>query len=88
MENQKMMLHASLYMIMLGSNSNEAAAIYLDKVAKRHCDLNIPLELYDLWLEKLIETVSEVDEIYNEEIESAWREVLTFGINYMKSKYD
>lgn len=90
MENQKMMLHASLYMILLTTQGNNAASVYLDRVAKRHSklELNIRPELYDLWLETLIETVSETDVNFNEKIEHAWRSVMLHTIDYMKSKYD
>ncbi len=90
MEYQKMMLHASLYMIMLATRNNDAAEAYLDRVAKRHSKsaLDIRPELYDLWLETLIETVKEIDSIFNDDVENAWRTVMTFGIDYMKSKYD
>ncbi len=90
MENQKMMLHASIYMIMLATQSNDAASTYLDIVAKRHSKsvLDIRPELYDIWLETLLETVSIIDPMYKDEIETAWTKVMTYGIDYMKSKYD
>lgn len=89
MEKQKMMLHASLYMIALATQGNGAAALYLDNIAKRHSsiDLDITLELYDLWLETLLKTVSEIDPEYNEQVASAWNDVLQFGIDYMQSRY-
>ncbi len=90
MEDQKMMLHASLYMIALATQGNRSASMYLDNVAKRHAkaDLDIPAELYDLWLETLIQTVSETDDAFDEQIESAWREVMLFGISFMESRYE
>lgn len=90
MHHQKMMLHASLYMIMLAAQNNDAAFVYLERVAKRHSKsaLDIKPELYDIWLETLIETVSEIDTIFNANVENAWREVMNYGIAYMKSQYD
>ncbi len=90
MQNQKMMLHASIYMIMLATQRNAAASAYLDKVAKRHSrsELNIRPELYDIWLETLLETVSVIDPNHIEETGVAWKKVMTFGVDYMKSKYD
>ena len=90
MEHQKMMLHASLYMIMLATQDNEAATVYLDRVAKRHSktELNIRPELYDIWLETLINTVAEVDPMFTNQIETAWRNVMTYGIEYMLSQYN
>ena len=90
MHQQKMMLHASLYMIMLSTRDNEAAGVYMERVAKRHsrAELDIPPELYDLWLETLIKTVSEIDSIYSDKVEQAWRKVMSHGIAFMKSRYD
>lgn len=90
MNQQKVMLHASLYMIMLATQGNEAASVYLDSVAKRHAksELDIRPELYALWLETLIATVSEIDPDFNNKVETAWRDIMTFGIEYMLSKYD
>ena len=90
MEHQKLMLHASLKMIMLATQGDDAASTYLDRVAKRHSksELDIRPELYDLWLETLIETVSETDPEFTEKFESAWRNVMLYGIEYMISRYD
>jgi hemoglobin-like flavoprotein len=90
MEKQKMMLHASIYMIMLATQGNEAASDYLDKISKRHSkiDLDIEPKHYDTWLDTLVKTVSETDPIYSDKTESAWRLVMSFGVDYMKSRYD
>ena len=90
MAQQKMMLHASLYMIMLAKQGNDAASAYLDRIALRHSksELDIRPELYDLWLETLIETVSEIDTLFDKHVENAWLDVMRYGVEYMKSKYD
>ena len=90
MHNQKMMLHASLYMIMIATQQNKAASVYLEQIANKHSksELNISPDLYGYWLESLMKTVSEIDPEYSEEIEEAWRTVMGYGIEYMKSKYD
>lgn len=90
MEHQKVMLHASLKMIMLAIQGDDGASTYLDRVAKRHSksELDIRPELYDIWLETLIETVSETDPEFNNDIENAWRKVMLYGIEYLISKYN
>jgi hemoglobin-like flavoprotein len=90
MQNQKMMLHASLHMIMLATQNNKAATAYLDQVALQHSKsvLDIGADLYNDWLEALITTVNVIDPEYTKEIETAWRIVMNYGIEYMKSKYD
>ncbi len=90
MKHQKMMLHASLYMIMLAIHDNDAASAYLDRVAKRHSKLVLDIrpELYEFWLKTLIETVSEIDPKFSDRVETTWQKVMTYGIEYMISKYD
>ena len=46
-----------------------------------------PPRLYDLWLECLIEAVRGHDPQFSAELESAWRETLAFGIDYMRARY-
>ncbi|MBD9416891.1 globin [Pseudomonas sp. PDM16] len=49
--------------------------------------LDIRPELYDLWQAALLRTISEHDSEYNEEVRTAWRDVLQKGINVIKSYY-
>jgi truncated hemoglobin YjbI len=45
---------------------------------------DIPVRLYDLWLDCLVATVKEVDPKATESVELAWRIVMTPGIEFMK----
>ena len=49
--------------------------------------LDIRPELYDLWLDALLLTVSGHDKQFSESIRSAWREVLNKGISVIKAGY-
>ncbi|TRX74256.1 globin [Pseudomonas mangiferae] len=49
--------------------------------------LDIRPELYDLWLDALVQTISEHDKQFDTETRVAWREVLAKGINIIKSHY-
>ena len=88
-ERQKEALRLSLRMMAMASVESDAADTYLEYIAKRHDrhHLNIEPELYELWLEALIDTVRECDNEFDAEIEQAWRSVLRYGINYMISHY-
>jgi len=88
MLHQRKMLEKSFYSLFIfyaTSNKND----YLEKIAHRHSrhEANITPELYDLWLESLIETVAEFDSQFSREVELAWRLVLSTGIAYMKFHY-
>ena len=50
-------------------------------------ELDIKPELYDLWLDRLVQAVREFDPKFDPEIETAWRRVLRPGIEFMKSRY-
>jgi hemoglobin-like flavoprotein len=88
MEHQRNMLEKSFYGLFVfyaTGNNND----YLEKIAHRHSkhDANIRPELYDLWLDCLLQTVAEYDPQFTREIELAWRLVLATGITYMKFHY-
>jgi hemoglobin-like flavoprotein len=74
--------------MMLASGEAERI-VHLERLAKLHCraELDIKPELYDLWLDRLVQAVKEFDPMFNPEIETAWRHVLQSGIEFMKSRY-
>ncbi|MCM0613159.1 globin [Marinobacter sediminum] len=62
----------------------------LRRIAYLHSsrELNIKPYLYDLWLECLTDTVRVYDPEFCDEVELAWRLILSPGITYMKFGYD
>ncbi len=88
MEKQKGMLKKSFYHLLVFYGSNQADD-YIQKIAASHNKnhLNIRPELYDLWLDTLMQTIQQFDPQYSEEVELAWRLVLAPGITYMKFKH-
>jgi len=88
LRKQARMLRTSLYIMMLASGESEKV-VHLERLAKLHskAELDIKPELYDLWLDRLVQAVSEFDPVYDAEIETAWRRLLQPGIEFMKSRY-
>lgn len=89
MERQVRMLRQSIvYLVNFYATNN--AEDFLQRIARRHGrnDLNIAPYLYDLWLDALLETVAEFDPRYSGQTEAAWRQVLSPGIEFMKSFYE
>lgn len=89
MTAQKTMLQDSLFYMRdfyLHRKENE----YLQRLAKVHSKSgkNIPPEFYDIWLDSLLEAVSEYDPEFSEDIELSWRIALSPGITYMKYMYN
>jgi hemoglobin-like flavoprotein len=85
---QAILLKTSLYIMMLASAESERI-VHLERLAKLHsrAELDIKPELYDLWLERLVQAVKEFDPMFDPETETAWRHVLQPGIEFMKSRY-
>ena len=89
MARQRKMLEKSFYRLLIFYATNSSDD-YMEQIAERHNrhNLNIAPELYDIWLEKLIETVAEYDPEFDQSVELAWRLTLSTGITYMKFKFD
>lgn len=88
---QKRALKASLHMILLAASDEGAdPGKYLRDVAEKHSakQLNVGAELYDLWLDSLLETVEECDPEYTPEVHKAWEEVMMVGIHYLTVRYN
>ena len=82
---QRQMLHDSLVLLVDFFSSREVNPA-LDRIARVHArsGRDIRPELYDLWLDSLIEALSQFDPDFDAEVELSWRLVLAPGISYMK----
>ena len=90
MKKQKLMLEASLHLLMaLKAVAPGDAKAHFKKLGAVHSrkQHDIAPELYDLWLACLIDAVKECDEKYDSDIDAAWRETLSGGIKIMQSMY-
>jgi len=89
MARQQAMLKKAFYHL-LAFYASSHADYYLQQVAISHDrdHRDIPPALYDLWLESLIDTVSVFDEQFDDDVELAWRLVMTPGIVFMTFHYD
>jgi hemoglobin-like flavoprotein len=88
LRKQARVLKTSLY-IMVSASGGPERTVHLERIAKLHsrAELDIKPELYDLWLDRLVQTVKEFDPMFDLKIDTAWRRVLQPGIEFMKSKY-
>jgi hemoglobin-like flavoprotein len=86
---QKRALKASLHMILLAAQDDDPGK-YLNDIAEKHGakQLNVGAELYDLWLDSLLETVEACDPEYTPEVRHAWEEVMMVGIHYLTVRYN
>ena len=88
LQKQARLLKTSLYIMMLASGESERI-VHMDRLAKLHsrAELDIKPELYDLWLDRLVQAVREFDPMFDAATETAWRRMLQPGIEFMKSRY-
>ena len=88
MERQRAMLHASLYQLMnLYEHDDEDARKHVEELGAIHGAYGhrIPLHLYDLWLDSLMQAVAASDPQFSPELDAIWREVMEHGIDMMKA---
>ena len=67
LRKQARLLKTSLYIMMLASEPERI--VHLERLAKLHsrANLDIKPELYDLWLDRLVQAVKEFDLMFNPE---------------------
>ena len=88
-EKQKQMIRLSVrMMIRLGEGRPETRQA-IEKLGELHSsrNLNIRLELYQLWLDVLCECVERYDPDYTPELEGKWRDTMKPGIDLMIAMY-
>ena len=83
MARQIAMLKRSLFQLTSYYVTSSPSA-ELKRLAEFHRDLNITVEMFDAWLEALIQTVDAMDEEADEATLLAWAWALTPGITYMR----
>jgi len=86
MDRQISLLQESLLHMIDFSNS-KVANERMQRIAAYHGsrELDIPVQMFDLWMDRLIATVRERDTRFNSHIETAWKVFLAPGIAFMKS---
>jgi hemoglobin-like flavoprotein len=89
-QRQRRMVQASLHGVISFVRYGEAwPDPYLREVAETHSrrDLDIAPELYELWLQSLLQAVGEHDSQHTAAIHYAWQRVMREGIRFFTSRY-
>jgi hemoglobin-like flavoprotein len=90
-KHQTRVLAESLWTMAVVAQTEEGSPGWgdLPRLAERHSqrDLGIRPELYDGWLESLLEAARRHDAQFSPEIEEAWRRTLAVGIDFMRGRY-
>jgi 7,8-dihydro-6-hydroxymethylpterin-pyrophosphokinase len=87
--NQKIVLKASLHIMLLLAQGKLSETATLKKMAERHSrrDLDIDPIFYHNWLECMIQAANVSDPEFTRDTEQAWREALSPGIDFFKSHH-
>jgi hemoglobin-like flavoprotein len=82
----KVLQHGLGILLSYGNKRDDAL---LDRIAARHSAsaVNVPPAMYPLFVESLLAAVREHDKRCSSEVETAWRDALSPGIEFMKSRY-
>ena len=84
MTHQKRALRASLYTAMFAADGNQPAIEQLEELRDRHHELGIAPELYDLWVDCLVDSVRACAGTFDIRAERAWRAVLKVASDVMR----
>lgn len=89
LRRQKNMLKASLYLTMTAIVQRREDLSFLEPVAERHDrrHLDIRPELYDLWLDSLVEAVRLCDPQVDRQVTLVWRRALAKAIDFCTARY-
>jgi len=90
MEIQTDNLARAIVMSFLFVDQNHQTALHtMDRVRESHNrhNLDIKPELYDVWLNCLIETVAKYDPQANEELLQQWHRVMSASIDHIRNGY-
>jgi hemoglobin-like flavoprotein len=91
MKRQARVLEDSLYVVANAVQGEEGSLARgdLPRLAERHSrrDLDVRPELYDVWARCLVETAREHDPEWSEDVATAWRETLAFGVEFLRRRY-
>ena len=88
-ENQKIMLKASLHIMLMLARGDLKNTQTMQQLADVHGakTLDIRPEYYHSWVESMLYAIQQTDPQYTPELGESWRQALQPGIDFMLSKY-
>ncbi len=86
---QHKLLRATVYILVTRDADDPQAFAALERIGRSHSrsELNIRPALYDLWLDSVCSTVTQLDPDWTPELETAWQEQLRPGITAITALY-
>lgn len=78
---QKLMLRQSLLDMLGFYRGLDGTAEEIERLGRRHKELEVQAHMYDMWLDALCESIREHDAKYTPELELLWREAMQKSID-------
>ena len=86
-KHQKLMLRQSLLELLYLEQGMSGGREAIEKLGRRHQELEIAEWMYSIWLDSLCEAVRKHDPLITPGLESRWRQAMERGIAVMLSAY-
>lgn len=84
-ERQKKVLKDSLFLMLVAAGTKKGPAHHeLDRLAKRHRQIGVTADMYDVFVDALLEAAREHDPEFSDELEEDWRQAMHGPIERMK----
>lgn len=87
MAKLKRKLSTTLRLITMAADNSPGADMYLEYLGKYHRDIHVTEDLFDKWLDALIDSVRHCDPQYDDQLEQVWRDTINIGITHMRKAY-
>jgi hemoglobin-like flavoprotein len=88
-ERQRELFEHGVHMLIKFARGDRVGAMALERLGRFHDaqHLDVPPDLYAIWIRCLLETLREVDPEYTEDLDACWREAIQPGIDKMKAMH-
>ncbi len=89
-EEQKRLLRQGVNSVISFYDGSQTAKSTMDRIRYTHGRdrKNIPPDLYDFWVDSMVKAVKEHDDQFTPELEERWKEILTYGADFVRSGYE
>jgi hemoglobin-like flavoprotein len=86
---QKKALIDGIYVLIDYSEGGPLGKMSINRLSEKHnrSQMNVPADLYEIWVDCFIQALSEKDPEFSQSLEKEWREALKPGIDQMISEY-
>lgn len=83
--HQRLMLREALLVMLCFENGVEGTREEIERLGRRHQEMDVTPEMYSLWLDSLCEAIRLHDSHCTDELEQHWRRAIQSGIDLMIS---